>query len=123
MALLALPLLVGALFVPLAIEPARSVAIFVVAFATFALPTNQVHQWAHMTHPPALVGWLQRHRLMLAHEEHALHHEAPFAMNYCITNGWCNRALTKMDFYRRAERAVTALTGAQPRADERRRPA
>lgn len=117
-ALLALPVLVGALFVPLEAEPTRSLALFVVCFATFALPTNQVHQWAHMSRPPAPVRWLQRGGWMLSHDEHAHHHDAPYATSYCITNGWCNRALDAVDFYRRLERVITVITGAEPRADE-----
>jgi plasmanylethanolamine desaturase len=117
-ALLTLPLLAGALFVSVEAEPARSLALFAVGVATFALPTNQVHQWAHMARPPAAVRWLQRRGLILRHDEHARHHGAPYASTYCITNGWCNRALDAADFYRRLERVVTAVTGAEPRADE-----
>jgi ubiquitin-conjugating enzyme E2 variant len=117
-ALLTLPVLIGALFVPLDGEPARSLGLFLVGFATFVLPTNQVHQWAHRPDPPALVRWLQRRGFVLSRAEHARHHDAPFATSYCITNGWCNRALDALDFYRRLERVVTGITGAQPRADE-----
>jgi len=117
-ALLALPALAIALRIPLASETGRATATLLVAFVTFALPTNQVHQWAHMKHPPAPVRFLQSSGLILSHQEHDLHHGAPFAMNYCITNGSCNRALSKIDFFRRAERVITSITGAVPRADE-----
>ena len=118
-ALVVLPVLIGALFIPLASEGARAATTFVVALAAFALPTNQVHQWAHMPRPPAPIRFLQGIGIILSREQHVLHHEAPYAMNYCITNGWCNRLLTAVDFFPRAERLITSLTGAEPRADER----
>ena len=67
-ALLSLPVLAGALLIPLGTEPARNAALLFVAFAASALPTNQVHQWAHMASPPGPVRWLQERRLLLSHE-------------------------------------------------------
>jgi len=42
----------------------RLAAVFVVAYNAAALPTNQVHQWAHMSSPPRPVRWLQRWGLL-----------------------------------------------------------
>jgi plasmanylethanolamine desaturase len=58
-AMLAVPALVIALNVPLGGALGRATAVLLVAFVTFALPTNQVHQWAHMQRPPAPVRFLQ----------------------------------------------------------------
>jgi ubiquitin-conjugating enzyme E2 variant len=63
------------------------------------------------------VRWLQRRGLILSRETHSRHHTRPHTRNYCITNGWCNAALARLDLFARLERAITRLTGAQPRGD------
>lgn len=42
----------------------------------------------------------------------------PLDAEYCISTGWCNGLLTRLDFFRRLERVVTRLTGLQPRDDD-----
>lgn len=117
-AIITLPILLAVFAIPLTSAFGRVVALFVVSLSAVGLPTNQVHQWAHMPHPPRFIAWLQTRGFILSREEHVRHHTSPFAMNYCITNGWCNRALTKISFFPRLEAIVTRLTGAVPRADE-----
>ncbi len=117
-AIVTLPILLAAFAIPLAGPFGRLVSLFIVSLSAVGLPTNQVHQWAHMPNPPRFVAWLQRRGFILSREEHVRHHTSPYAMNYCITNGWCNRALTKIDFFPRLESIITRLTGAVPRADE-----
>jgi ubiquitin-conjugating enzyme E2 variant len=117
-AMLNAPILAAALLTPLTMPAGRVVALALVAFAAAALPTNQVHQWAHMPSPPALIRWLQRRGVILTREAHARHHAMPYVVNYCIATGWCNRLLTAIDFFPAVERAITRLTGWQPRADE-----
>lgn len=117
-ALLGIPFLLLALSLSAAGDAWRILAVFLTAFCGVGLFTNQIHQWAHRSEPPFLVGLLQRCGLILGREAHGRHHAHPYAENYCITTGWCNRALASVDFFRRAERAVTALTGWVPRQDE-----
>jgi ubiquitin-conjugating enzyme E2 variant len=93
-------------------------AVALVAFCAVSLPTNQVHQWAHMTSPPRLVRRLQRAGLILSHEQHGRHHLEPYVENYCIATGWCNRCLTAIGLFSMLERTVTMVTGLQPRQDE-----
>jgi ubiquitin-conjugating enzyme E2 variant len=111
-ALLVCPILISAWWM----EPGLA-SLFVAALGAAALPTNQVHQWAHMPRPPRAVRWLQRRGLILSREAHARHHTRPHTSPYCITNGWCNGALARLDLFARAERAITRLTGAVPRGD------
>jgi plasmanylethanolamine desaturase len=116
-AMLNLPILVIALTLPnTALGGAASVGLL--AFAAVSLPTNQVHQWAHMPSPPRMVSWLQRRGVILSSEAHAQHHEEPYVANYCIATGWCNRWLTTIGFFPACERLVTRTTGLEPRADE-----
>src|SRR5438132_7382097 len=53
-AMLTIMVLLGALLIPLTSEIGRWGAVFLVSFSLFALPTNQVHKWAHMPRPPAV---------------------------------------------------------------------
>ena len=85
--------------------------------------TNQLHQWAHARKPPAPIRQLQRLRLLLPRSHHAGHHRAPHTRRYCISTGWLNPLLDGMRFWRGLERAVRYVTGAEPRADPRRRSA
>ncbi len=91
---------------------------FLVSLAAWTLPTNQVHQWAHMPDPPRLVAWLQRHGVILSREAHREHHASPYVVNYCIATGWCNAWLTKRHVFARLERTIFRVTGMLPRADE-----
>jgi hypothetical protein len=118
LAMLALPFLLCAFLIPMSSEIGRLAAVFLVAYSAAALPTNQVHQWAHMNDPPAPVRWLQRWGLILSHEQHQRHHVAPHALNYCITTGWCNPALTAISFFAALEWIISRLTGATPRRDD-----
>ena len=116
-AMLNIPILLAAFAMPeTVLGGAASLAL--ATFAIVSLPTNQVHQWAHMPSPPAIVGWLQRHGAILSREAHSSHHRAPYVVNYCIATGWCNRYLTSIDFFPTCERLVARLTGWQPRSDE-----
>ncbi len=110
--------LASAYAIPLQHAAGQSALLFVVAVASITLPTNQVHQWAHMRHPPRVIGWLQSGGVLLSHQQHARHHDPPYVTNYCIALGWCNGMLVKFRFFPRLERLITSLTGARPRADE-----
>ena len=117
-AMLNAPLLAGALLVPLT-DAGAALSLAVLVFAATSLPTNQVHQWAHMPAPPAAVQWLQRRRIILSRDDHARHHQEPYVANYCIATGWCNRWLSAIGFFPAFERAITRCFGIEPRADER----
>jgi ubiquitin-conjugating enzyme E2 variant len=80
--------------------------------------TAQIHKWAHMDSPPRVVGMLQRARLILHPDHHAVHHSAPYNRNYCITVGWLNGPLRAIRFFETLERTITALTGVIPREDD-----
>jgi len=82
----------------------------VVAFTSwFVFCTNQFHKWAHAARCPRVVGWLQRMRLILSPEHHAIHHAAPHDKYYCITVGWMNPVLDRIGFFRACEAAISWL--------------
>lgn len=72
--------------------------------------TNTFHQWAHQPAPPRAARWLQRLRLAIPPERHALHH-ASGDLAYCVTTGWCNPALDRWRVFERLERASARLRG------------
>ncbi|MCB9613069.1 MAG: carotenoid synthesis regulator CarF [Sandaracinus sp.] len=93
-------------------------ALFLTFAAFFVAFTSQLHKWAHMEHPPRVVRWFQRAGLALSPEAHAVHHESPHEGAYCVTTGWMNVLLDRTCFFRCAERVISAVTGARPRASE-----
>lgn len=117
-AFLAIPLLIVAATLPTDGAWHGIPAVFVTACCAIGLLTNQVHQWAHMPRPPFVVRVLQDCGIILGRDAHRRHHRYPYAANYCISTGWCNRALASIDFFRRLEWAVTFATGMAPRYDD-----
>ena len=84
------------------------------AVGAWGMWTSQFHRWAHTKNPPRVVGWLQRHGLILSQAHHARHHKVPFVANYCITTGWCDGVLTRVRFFPAMEWCVSRLTGLRP---------
>jgi plasmanylethanolamine desaturase len=117
-AVIAIALFLSALLIPLVDEFQRLAATLLFAFGASVLPTNQIHQWAHMSRPPSLVHQLQRRGLILSRESHDKHHISPYVMNYCIITGWCNWPLTATGFFPALEWIITRVTGLTPRRDE-----
>jgi ubiquitin-conjugating enzyme E2 variant len=119
-AFVTLPFLFGLLTIPLEMPWAGPAAVFLFSFSGIGMMTNQIHQWAHLASPPRVVRVLQRCGVFLDNTAHAEHHHRPYDANYCITTGWCNRPLEAIGFFRHLEAAITRLTGAEPRQDDRR---
>lgn len=84
----------------------------------FTAFTSQIHKWSHMDSPPRIVVLLQRLRIILSPDHHALHHAQPYNRNYCITVGWMNGPLRAIRFFETLERTITAITGVVPREDD-----
>jgi hypothetical protein len=79
------------------------------ALAVTLCASNQVHAWAHAAAPPRFVRGLQRARVLLAPERHAVHHRGGRA--YAVVSGWSNAWLDAL--LPRVEAALSAL-GARP---------
>jgi len=84
----------------------------------FMSATSQIHKWAHSARVPRLVRRLQRVGVILSKEAHELHHRPPYDRAYCITSGWLNPVLRRLEFFRTLERIIHAVTGALPRRDD-----
>lgn len=112
--LLGLPILGTFYFAPAPPALWMLAFLWMVGFATFM--TNQVHRWAHMESPPTWVFWMQRAGLFMSAEHHNIHHRAPYDTYFCITCGWCNPILDRIDFFVHAERFIRFFVG--PRRSE-----
>jgi ubiquitin-conjugating enzyme E2 variant len=84
----------------------------------FVMVTSQFHKWAHADDVPRWVRFLQWSGIALPPQHHRTHHTAPYDRYYCVTNGWMNRPLQIVGFFRALERVVTWTTGAIPRRDD-----
>ena len=86
---------------------------FVLAFTAAIAATNLFHQWAHADlgsgGVPAGVRALQRSGWILGAEHHALHHSGAHDCAYCVTTGWLNPLLDRVDFFGGLERAIRRL--------------
>lgn len=118
--LVCLPVLGIAALVPVGPDAVSGIVIttFLMAVCAATFLTNQIHAWAHAERVPAVVRVLQRWHLVLPPEHHEIHHRRPHMTHYCITTGWLNAGLTAIGFFRILERAISSLTGAQPRQDD-----
>ena len=119
-AIIAIPVLLTVLAIPLDRWWGGPLAVFGLAFCGLGSLTNQIHQWSHMPSPPALIRVMQNAGLILGRDAHAAHHARPYDRRYCITTGWCNRPLDAIDFFRHLESLITWVTGVLPRHDDRR---
>lgn len=93
--------------------------VFFLTFALFIGMTNELHKWAHLPAPHPFARLLMSCRIVLTRKSHRRHHRGSYDRSYCITTGWLNAPLDRVDFWRKAEAVVTALTGAVPRANDR----
>jgi len=120
-ALVALPPLIGALLLRGSLQhDALFFAASLLGFISlWALFTNQFHKWAHMGRPPAVILALQKRGIVLSIPHHAEHHRGEFDQSYCITTGWLNPLLNRVQFFRRLEALITGLTGAEPRTEDK----
>jgi ubiquitin-conjugating enzyme E2 variant len=89
----------------------------VLAFGAGVFVTNLLHKWAHAAAAPPAVRWLQRHRLVLAPDGHAVHHRAGFVGAYCVTTGWLNPVADRLRIFAGLGRVLSALGVPPTRAD------
>jgi ubiquitin-conjugating enzyme E2 variant len=81
--------------------------------------TSQIHKWAHKADGvPRVVRKMQDLGLIIGARHHDRHHVKPHDSHYCITVGWMNGPLEFVHFFRILERAITAVTGVQPREED-----
>ncbi len=92
-------------------------ALFGGVYAAF---TNEFHKWSHLSVTPGWISLLQNWWVVLPKRHHGVHHKPPFDKYYCITTGHLNSFLDGINFWKRLESVITAVTGALPREDDKR---
>lgn len=102
----------------LAVMPFLSHNLFGLLFSAFNMffafgifMTNQFHKWAHAANPPAIAKRLQAVGLILTPENHNVHHTAPHKTYFCITSGWLNPIIDRIDLWTYLERGMGYFTG------------
>jgi hypothetical protein len=79
----------------------------------------EFHKLGHKPRARGPLGWLQRAHLLCSPSHHGAHHSGIHDYNYCIVNGLSDHLLSRRGFWRALEQAITRLTGAQPRQNDR----
>ncbi len=77
---------------------------FLLLFALAIFATNQFHRWAHAERVPPGVRTLQRWGLILSPARHDVHHSGRHDRGYCVTTGWLNPLLDRLEVFARLER-------------------
>lgn len=77
--------------------------------------SNQAHKWAHLRDLPIWVKLLQKVHILLPSVHHHFHHDPPYLVKYCITNGLANYPLDYIDFWKKVELVIAKITGVNAR--------
>ena len=110
--------LAGATFLILSLAGLGNAYTFLtLLFASFG---NEVHRWNHMTRSGPVVSFLKESGLIQQQRQHSLHHRPPFAQYYCPLTSQLNPVLERLNFWRRLETVVQAVTGIRPKRENRR---
>ncbi|KAL5020853.1 hypothetical protein ScPMuIL_001143 [Solemya velum] len=92
---------------------------YVFLLAIFVSVTNQCHKWSHTYFGlPVYITVLQDLHIILPRQHHRIHHVSPHDTYYCITTGWLNYPLEKINFWPICENIIETVTGYKPRSDD-----
>lgn len=78
----------------------------------------EYHKWGHRRRRGPLARLAQRCGLLLSPDHHLRHHRGAHDSHYCLINGLADRTLGDWGLFRGLERLISAVTGAQPRAED-----
>lgn len=77
------------------------------------------HNLSHQPSRSAVIRAAQAARLLIRPEEHWAHHRGDQTIRYCVISGWANHVCDPLRVWRKLEWLVDAITGAEPRCDDR----
>lgn len=111
-ALVVVPIVAILASLPLAADTTSRFLVVVAISATLAgVATNLFHAWAHSPSPPRVARLLHVSGLVLTPGRHARHHRGDHDRAYCVTSGWLNPILDRIEFFGRLERAIRSIAG------------
>jgi len=94
-------------------------SVFLFCFYLMMSMSNEIHKLCHY---PKECGYfvetLRLFKIIPSRMDHKKHHTYPFDDNYCLSTGWMNPILRKLNFWRNLERIITRITGLQPRSED-----
>ena len=75
-----------------------------------------IHMWSHKKDEEVPAFWkgMRKATLAMTRKEHSEHHARPWNTDYCMVTGHMNRLFDKVGFWPKYERAIHAVTGAEP---------
>jgi len=90
----------------------------IVLFAVLSANANQIHKWTHQNskEKPAVISWLQQHKIIQTPREHAKHHSGEKNSHYCVMTNVLNPLLEKVSFWRHLEQFNHRLFGLRTNA-------
>lgn len=92
---------------------------FMLLLLLFVMATNQIHKWSHTYFGlPKWITLLQDTHIILPRKHHRVHHVAPHETYFCITTGWLNYPMEKLQFWTGVEAVIERCTGIKPRVDD-----
>lgn len=91
-------------------------AVVAAAGVSFSL---EIHKLGHAFSVGRAVAVLQRCGILLSPDHHMRHHAGEHDINYCIVNGWADRTVGRLGFFRVLERVVSRVGDGRPRHDDR----
>ena len=78
----------------------------------------EYHKWGHRRRRGPIPRLAQRCGLLLSPDHHLRHHRGAHDSHYCLINGMADRTLGAWGLFRGLERVISAVTGAEPRAED-----
>lgn len=119
-AMATIPMLAIIALMPISCSGITSVSFhfFVITFSLFIAFTNEFHKWSHQHRPSPIAKFCMRNNITLTPKNHRVHHTGDHDNSYCITTGWLNPSLDRVDFWRKLENVISSLTGEIPRAND-----
>ena len=81
---------------------------------------NEIHRWNHMSKTNGFVTFMKDSGLIQIQKQHSLHHKQPHNQYYCVMTSLLNAVLERINFWRKLEWTVEAITGIAPKRENRR---